>query len=110
MKQVLVLEQADLARLRHGELLQLTPQLSLSLLTIRRRAAHDGQVTTKVLLGEEERRRRKNAYSRKWRKEHPSYYSTARRAQAIHCPSCRRTFNSKQALGAHKAHCSKTPE
>jgi len=131
MKTVLVLEQSDLDRLRGGETLDLTPQLSLSLLGKIKRVRPTFQTHTRgQMLGEDghaqsstelydaaeaERLAKRRAYSAKWRERNPGSWKKyhiqkvsldpPKVGQPRPCKDCGRVFNNGPALGAHSRHC-----
>ena len=117
MKTVLVLEQSDLDRLRGGETLDLTPQLSLSLLgKIKRvRPTFNGAPDRFKDAAEAERLAKRRAYSAKWRERNPGSWKKyhiqkvsldpPKVGQPRPCKDCGRVFNNGPALGAHSRHC-----
>jgi len=112
MKTILLLEQSDLLRLRGGEVIDLTPQLSLSLQGRigRVRPRQTGEALP--VNPKDERLAKRRAYSRKWRKKNPESWKRYGKAAAkrttgtsVHCPKCQRVFGSGQALGGHVNFC-----
>jgi len=112
MRTILALELSDIARLKSGDTIELTPQLSLSLLSKVKRVRPVHDVAAPLSTDEEVRLAKRRAYSRKWRKKTPESWKRYGKAAAkrttgtsVHCPKCQRVFGSGQALGGHVNFC-----
>jgi len=122
MKQVIVLERADLDKLQAGETIQLTPQLLLSCEVTkraRRSTRHDSaQAGTS---GDSERgphdfvaaarnvapitrKELKAAYNRQYRINRKKWKASTN-PHAVICGDCGRAFRSLAAIGSHRRHC-----
>jgi hypothetical protein len=79
MKQVLLLEKEDFARLKSGEMIELRPGL---LLGAAGKGAETRRAPDKPVAGEtrdERRRRLKREYMKRWHAKHPDYERSRKR-------------------------------
>lgn len=94
MRQMIILDAEDLARLKQGYALQLTSGLMLSLQATVKPPDEPGQ----------DRREQKKQYMVRWRRRQRAKRAAVRKQ--IPCKlGCGALFSSAQGFGGHKAHC-----
>jgi hypothetical protein len=96
VKQVIVLEPDDVQRLKHGETLQLTGSLMLSLQTTRKYKVNGVADNPEGLTA-------KQIYQRNYRKTYKR--KPVVKPQTFPCAKCGKEFTSKNALAPHQFRC-----